>query len=64
MLPLSKNIGTLAVIGPTADELMALLGNYYGTPASPVTVLQGIRAAVGPKTNVPNSRGSDFVDVR
>ncbi|MDY6944870.1 MAG: glycoside hydrolase family 3 N-terminal domain-containing protein, partial [Pseudomonadota bacterium] len=39
MLPLSRNINTLAVIGPTADEVMSLLGNYYGTPAAPVTIL-------------------------
>ncbi len=64
VLPLSRNIGTLAVIGPTADEVMALLGNYYGTPAAPVTVLQGIRAAVGPNTKVLYSRGTDLVEGR
>ena len=64
VLPLSRNIGTLAVIGPTADEIMALLGNYYGTPAAPVTLLQGIRAAVGAKTKVLYSRGTDLVEGR
>ena len=64
VLPLSRNIGTLAVIGPTADEVMALLGNYYGTPAEPVTLLQGIRAAVGGKTKVLYSRGTDLVEGR
>jgi beta-glucosidase len=64
VLPLSRNIGTLAVIGPTADEVMALLGNYYGTPAAPVTLLQGIRAAVGAKTKVLYSRGTDLVEGR
>ncbi|MDB6156449.1 MAG: glucan 1,4-alpha-glucosidase [Gammaproteobacteria bacterium] len=64
LLPLSRDIGTLAVIGPTADDVMALLGNYYGTPASPVTVLQGIRAAVGAKTKVLYSRGADLVEGR
>src|SRR5882757_6798910 len=47
LLPLSRDIGTVAVIGPTADDVVALLGNYFGTPAAPVTVLQGIRGAVG-----------------
>ena len=61
LLPLSRDIGTVAVIGPTADDVMALLGNYYGTPAAPVTVLQGIRAAVGAKTKVLYSRGADLV---
>ncbi|HVY79468.1 MAG TPA: glycoside hydrolase family 3 C-terminal domain-containing protein [Steroidobacteraceae bacterium] len=64
LLPLSRDLGTLAVIGPTADEVMSLLGNYYGTPAAPVTVLQGIRAAVGPKTKVLYSRGADLVEGR
>ncbi|MBL8270769.1 beta-glucosidase [Steroidobacter sp.] len=64
MLPLSRDVKTLAVIGPTADEVMSLLGNYYGTPAAPVTILQGIREAVGPKTNVIYSRGADLVEGR
>lgn len=64
ILPLSRDIGTLAVIGPTADDVMSLLGNYYGTPAEPVTVLQGIRAAVGPNTRVLYERGADLVDGR
>jgi beta-glucosidase len=50
VLPLSRDLRTLAVIGPTADDIMSLLGNYYGTPAAPVTVLQGIRDAVGSNT--------------
>lgn len=64
ILPLSKNIGTLAVVGPTADEVMSLLGNYYGTPAEPVTILQGIRAAVSPSTKVLYARGADLVEGR
>ena len=64
MLPLSRDIKTLAVIGPTADEVMSLLGNYYGTPAAPVTILQGIREAVGPQTKVLYSRGADLVQGR
>jgi beta-glucosidase len=43
---------------------MSLLGNYYGTPAAPVTILQGIRAAVSPKTKVLYSRGADLVEGR
>jgi beta-glucosidase len=44
LLPLRKAPGTIAVIGPNADNLDALLGNYNGTPSHPVTVLAGIRA--------------------
>ncbi len=64
ILPLSREIGTIAVVGPTADEVMSLLGNYYGTPAAPVTILKGIREAVGPNTKVLYSRGADLVEGR
>ena len=42
-LPLKSNIKTLAVIGPNADSVEALVGNYNGTPSQPVTVLNGLR---------------------
>ncbi|HTF94951.1 MAG TPA: glycoside hydrolase family 3 C-terminal domain-containing protein [Cellvibrio sp.] len=64
ILPLKKSVKNIAVIGPTADEVMSLLGNYYGTPAAPVTILQGIRAAVAPATKVIYARGVDLVDGR
>ena len=31
VLPLPRTLRTIAVIGPNADEIMTLLGNYYGT---------------------------------
>jgi len=43
LLPLTKPPGTIAVIGPNADSVDALLGNYNGDPSAPVTVLAGIR---------------------
>jgi beta-glucosidase len=65
LLPLDKSkLKTIAVVGPTADEIMSLLGNYYGTPAAPVTILQGIREAVAPDTRVLYSRGADLVTGR
>jgi beta-glucosidase len=42
-LPLKKTYLTIAVMGPDADSLDALVGNYNGTPSKPVTVLEGIR---------------------
>jgi beta-glucosidase len=63
-LPLSRSLRSIAVIGPTADEVMSLLGNYYGTPAAPVTILQGIRAAVSSNTKVSYARGADLVEGR
>jgi beta-glucosidase len=43
LLPLKKSYPTIAVIGPNADSLDALVGNYNGTPSQPVTILGGIR---------------------
>ncbi|HEY2410845.1 MAG TPA: glycoside hydrolase family 3 C-terminal domain-containing protein, partial [Pirellulaceae bacterium] len=42
-LPLTTNYKTIAVIGPNADSVDPLLGNYNGTPSHPVTILAGIR---------------------
>jgi beta-glucosidase len=42
-LPLKSSPGHIAVIGPTADLLPSILGNYVGTPFNPVTPLDGIR---------------------
>ncbi len=60
LLPVQKNIGSIAVIGPNADDPLVLLGNYYGTPSSPVTVLEGIRGMVPESTRVRYDRGCDI----
>lgn len=45
ILPLNKeSYKSIAVIGPNADSAAALLGNYSGTPARTITLLEGIRA--------------------
>jgi beta-glucosidase len=41
-LPLKTVPGHIAVIGPTADLLPSILGNYVGTPIRPVTPLDGM----------------------
>src|SRR5262249_10895871 len=43
LLPLKRAPASIAVIGPDADNLDALIGNYAGTPSKPVTILAGIR---------------------
>jgi len=42
-LPLKSSVKTIAVVGPTADSLPVLLGNYNGNPSSYTTILDGIR---------------------
>ena len=46
-LPLKKNYPRIAVIGPDADSLDALEGNYNGTPSAPVTILTGLKRRFG-----------------
>ena len=48
LLPLSKSIKTLAVIGPNADDVELLNGNYGGTPTKEHqhSLLEGIKNAV------------------
>ena len=48
ILPLSKSIKTLAVIGPNADDIELLNGNYGGTPTDnhKHSLLEGIKNAV------------------
>jgi beta-glucosidase len=62
MLPLRKNIGTIAVIGPNGDDAEVLLGNYNGTPSNPITPLAGIRNKVGSTATVLYARGCDIAE--
>jgi beta-glucosidase len=60
LLPLSKDTGSIAVIGPNADDPLVLRGNYYGTPPSSVTVLEGIRGMLTPATKIHYARGCEI----
>ncbi len=44
VLPLKKNAGKIAVIGPNADNAPMMWGNYNGMPNHTVTILDGIKA--------------------
>jgi beta-glucosidase len=60
VLPLSKAVGTIAVIGPLAEDRRAMLGSWHadGRAEEAVTILAGIRAAVSPRTRVIYARGT------
>jgi beta-glucosidase len=45
ILPISKSVKSIAVIGPTANDESVLLGNYNGTPSSSTTILKGLQEA-------------------
>lgn len=57
LLPLAKSLRSVAVIGPNADNLDALLGNYNGIPSRYVTPYAGIRALLPPACDVISVRG-------
>lgn len=61
-LPLSKDLRSIAVIGPNANDPLVMLGNYNGTPAAPITPLQGIQQKVGPDTQVYYALGCPLVE--
>ena len=61
VLPLSKHLKKIAVVGPNADNALTILGNYNGTPSKLVTALQGIKDKLGTNTEVIYVRGTDFV---
>ena len=59
VLPLSKNIKKIAVIGPNADSPLVMLGNYNGFPEKIVTPLLGIKDILE-ETEVIYHKGCDY----
>lgn len=59
-LPLRKNLRTIAVIGPLADNAAAALGGWAadGRSEEAISVLAGIRTALGPSTRIIQVRGA------
>lgn len=56
-LPLSKDIQSIAVIGPNAASIEALQGNYFGTASKYVTYLSGIQEAMKDQGRVFFAKG-------
>lgn len=63
LLPLSKDVGSIAVIGPNADHEKNQLGDYVSLTVLQeiVTVLDGIKAAVSPGTKIEYVKGCEAV---
>jgi beta-glucosidase len=58
MLPLDENkIKTLGVIGPNADSIASLVGNYHGTSSHYITVQRGFQEALAGKARVLSALG-------
>jgi beta-glucosidase len=62
LLPLPKDLESVAVIGPNADDLQVLLGNYNGTPSRAVTPLEGIRNKLSPSTRLYYAQGCEIAE--
>jgi len=62
LLPLRKEIGSVAVIGPLADDHSAPLGSWScrGDSKDVVTVLDGIKAKVADEAKVSYAKGCDL----
>jgi beta-glucosidase len=61
ILPFGDGVRRIAVIGPNADDVETLLGNYNGEPSHAATYIEGIRARSG---NRMRSDGSEGVELR
>jgi len=64
LLPLKKDLSKIAVIGPLADSKQDPLGPWaaVGNPNDVVTIVEGIKKLVTPKTEVLFSKGCDIED--
>lgn len=61
LLPLKKDLKTVAVIGPNSDQWLMLLGNYNGVPADPVTPLRGIKEKL-PASRILFAQGCELAE--
>ena len=62
ILPLSKKIKTIAVIGPNALDAEVPLGNYNGEPAHVITPVEGIQNILGRNAKVIYQKGCHVID--
>jgi len=63
VLPLKKS-GTIALIGPLADNKRNMLGTWSvsGDPQKSITIMQGIKNVVGNEVNILYAKGANISD--
>ena len=61
ILPLSKPMKKIAVIGPNADDKLLMWGSYNGTPINTITILDGMKAKIG-AGKIFYDKGCDLVE--
>ena len=66
VLPLGRDGGTIALVGPLADSRANMLGTWAvaARAEDSVTVLEGIRSAAGGRRRVLHAKGANIVDDR
>lgn len=62
ILPLKRNGYTFAVMGPNANDSVMQWGNYNGTPKHTITILEGIRSAIGKEDKLIYEQGCHWVE--
>ncbi|HTI91884.1 MAG TPA: glycoside hydrolase family 3 C-terminal domain-containing protein [Puia sp.] len=61
-LPLKKTVKKIAVLGPNADNRIAVLGNYNGIPSRVVSLLDGIKEKTGGDVDVVYEPAVNFTN--
>jgi len=61
VLPISKKVRKMAVIGPNANDEPMLWGNYNGTPVRTISILEGIKTKL-PEKRILYDKGCDLVE--
>jgi beta-glucosidase len=61
-LPLKKSVKKIAVLGPNADNRIAVLGNYNGIPSRVVSLLDGLKEKLGNRVEIVYEPGTNFVN--
>ncbi len=61
-LPLKRGGLNIAVMGPNANDSVMQWGNYNGTPARTVTLLQGMQTALGANDKLIYEQGCPWVE--
>ena len=60
ILPLKRGGQTIAVMGPNANDSVMQWGNYNGTPKHTITLLEGIRSAMGENDKLIYEQGCSW----
>ena len=62
MLPLKKTLKKIAVLGPNADNRIAVLGNYNGVPSKVMSLLDGLKEKLGSSVEIIYEPAINFIN--